>query len=138
MRKKRVWRYYCEHENCKASKGTPQSMEIHEAHCMRNPNRWCRLCEDAVPETLAEGVSILKEWWEQMESTQYGYVDDNTRSAILDKLRKHFNYCPNCIWAACVQSGVPRDAVVDPELFEKMVKTSLREWHERNTEGIGY
>jgi formylmethanofuran dehydrogenase subunit E-like metal-binding protein len=42
MRQRRVWRYYCEF--CKKSGCHSGHIRTHEAHCVRNPNRKCRLC----------------------------------------------------------------------------------------------
>lgn len=42
MRKKRVWRFYCEH--CKKAGCSGGHMAKHEAHCCGNPDRVCRMC----------------------------------------------------------------------------------------------
>lgn len=42
MRKKRVWRYYCDY--CKKAGCSAGHMAAHEKHCCGNPERACRMC----------------------------------------------------------------------------------------------
>ena len=43
MRKALRWRYYCDH--CKKSGGHGHHIETHEKHCVKNPDRDCRMCD---------------------------------------------------------------------------------------------
>jgi len=101
MIRKKAWRYYCEH--CKKSKGTRQSMELHEEHCTANPNRKCRMCYGAnaarnkriVDEALAMfgGLTIPEDalGWDAYEKRETGIL------AFIDAEVEH---CPACTLAA--------------------------------------
>ena len=82
MRKKQVWRYYCEH--CKKAGCASGHMAKHEAHCCANPGRKCRMCgldSEGVQQPMAELVAALD-------------------IGGLDAVRKLANGCPACMLAA--------------------------------------
>lgn len=82
MRKKRVWRYYCDF--CKHAKC--RSVEKHEAHCTANPNRLCGMCkwDRKEPKPIAELKAALTKGLETL---------------------RQVTQCPACILAAIRQSG---------------------------------
>ena len=43
MRKRRVWRYYCDF--CKKANCSSYAISEHEKHCTMNPDRQCRMCQ---------------------------------------------------------------------------------------------
>jgi hypothetical protein len=90
MRKKKVWRYYCEY--CKKSNCNPASMKKHEAGCTNNPGRICGLCKITGEEQkpIGELITIL----------------GNGSDKELERLRAKTNNCPTCILAAIRQSGL--------------------------------
>ena len=86
MRSKRVLRYWCDY--CNKSGGRKDSMIKHEKHCIKNPNRVCRMCiaNDSKQLSTDELVFIL---------TTQG----------IDKLKEATKNCPACILNAIVKSG---------------------------------
>lgn len=90
MRKKKVWRYYCDH--CKKSGCSGHHMVRHEKGCFRNPNRECGFCREAglTQKPMAELVQAV---WD-------GGGSD------LTAIRELSENCPACILAAIMQSGI--------------------------------
>jgi hypothetical protein len=93
MRQKKVWRYYCDH--CNKGGCVKAAMLKHERHCIRNPERTCRMC------ALGGGYQEL------MPVLKAALVEGGD-----NKLREVASGCPVCMLAAIVQTG-PYDA--DPE-----------------------
>ncbi len=60
MRKKRSWRYYCDH--CGKSGGSGGAMSQHERHCTLNPTRECRMCALAggAPTSMPRLIAALR------------------------------------------------------------------------------
>lgn len=85
MRKKRVWRYYCDH----CSKGRCQATAIsgHELFCTKNPNRQCGMCK------------ISEQPTPPMEQLKVALAQG------LDNLLETAGHCPACTLAAIRQSG---------------------------------
>lgn len=83
MKQKRVWRYYCDH--CRKGGCGKAAMLKHERHCIRNPQRECRMCKHVHEDETAK-VSEL------VEAAQ----DD------LNKLREVSHGCPVCMLAGIV------------------------------------
>ncbi len=84
MRRKRVWRYYCDH--CKKSGCSKPAMEKHERHCIRNDNRECRMCaalNGGTNQPMSELVAAANE--------------------SMKKLREVSDDCPICMLAAIVR-----------------------------------
>ncbi len=121
MRRKRVWRYYCDF--CKKSNCSGPAMKEHEIHCTNNPSRICRMCD--VLETrhtpLEELIALLPDpnmpdtrtddeiWWDKPLSPLYAAL-----SEALPILRKKADGCPVCMFAALRQAKIPPDR----ELFD--------------------
>ena len=97
MRKKQVWRYWCDF--CKKSGCSGGHMKRHELTCTANPNRSCRMCDSSIPPTdhlaiLAQPGTTTEEWQEKMKA-----------------LRLAVDNCPCCILAVIRQSGIQK---IDP------------------------
>lgn len=94
MRKKQVWRYYCDH--CGKGSLSGGHMRNHERHCTANPNRECRMHKhfDEPQRPVAELMAALDE----LSRPDYG----------LPELRRLAGNCPMCILAAVRQSGITK------------------------------
>jgi len=105
MRKKMVWRYYCDY--CKTSKGTKKSMEHHEERCTMNPNRKCGLCAmvGGGYGQLEEGLSALKPYGDFVKKPDEAWGGTLPRGAE-QKLRDAVDNCPVCMLAAIRQFGL--------------------------------
>lgn len=90
MKTKRVLRYYCDH--CRKGGCGKAAMIRHELHCIKNPNRECRMCAllDSAPEPMPDLIESLQ---------QDG----------IDGLRKKTEGCPACMLAAIVQTRMSND-----------------------------
>lgn len=108
MRRKQVWRYYCEH--CKKSGCSGGHLARHERGCTANPNRACGACRtfglSAKP--LSELIQFAKSF--SVAGEHYlGYPDDSSNyldEAKTKELRDLADSCPACTLAAARQSGV--------------------------------
>lgn len=114
MRRKKVWRYYCEY--CGKANCSGASISRHEKSCTMNPNRACRMHkmfsdEIEQPKTndlLAllpnpEGAEIEDEWGSTHFLSSFVKEIENAMPA----LRKATDNCPACIMAALRQKGIP-------------------------------
>lgn len=106
MKKKQVWRYYCEF--CKKSGCSGGHMKAHELTCTANPNRECRMCGPggsygrtltAKRDTAALVAILATRHDPSLTATE-------NREAIMDQLREAANGCPACILAAIRQSNI--------------------------------
>ena len=120
MRKKRVWRYYCDF--CKKANCSQSAMRTHEAHCTNNPDRMCRMCDLLeTRHTPLEALTALLpdpempdtradfEIWDGRPSPLYAAL-----SEALPLLRSKADGCPVCVFAALRQAKIP----ADKELFD--------------------
>lgn len=113
MRKKQVWRYYCDF--CKKAGCHGGHMKNHEARCTNNPNRICGMCvalEHKQP-PLSDLIAILpnssaltdtrtdEEAWNLVLSPL-----DKALKAALPLLRARAGNCPACILAALRQAKI--------------------------------
>ena len=137
MRRKRVWRYYCEF--CGKSKGTKQSMELHEKHCTANPDRECRLCEGG-------GVKSILALLPPYDDIKIHYSGSNfiLPEETVKEIREVSDHCPICLFAAIRQwsgDGSSHDYFPGFE-YEKEVKVYLADVREMRAEeareAIGY
>jgi len=90
MKKKKVWRYYCEF--CKKSGCSGGHLSSHEKSCTNNPDRVCKMCNAAGlnQKSIAELIKTL------------GLGD----KAGVDALREATDGCPACMLSAIRQSGL--------------------------------
>lgn len=88
MKQRKVWRYYCDH--CGKGRCTRSAGEMHERHCIRNPDRGCRMCKHATGDEkcVPEPMPTLMEAF---------------RTGGLAELRKVAEGCPACMLATIVQ-----------------------------------
>lgn len=107
MRKKRVWRYYCDYCN----KGQCRPLTTHEEHCTKNPNRRCRMCHWAKLKTVPM-VELI-----------------NAANAGIEKLREAAQGCPACMLAGIRQStaSCEFDYPVEREQFWTNLKAQWEE-----------
>ena len=105
MRKKQVWRYYCDF--CRKGKFTESAMCLHEEHCTLNPERKCRMCGYAGGTRVAvtELVKLLPGEPDQTIDADWTPIKEATEAAI-PKLREAAGNCPACIFAALRQAGM--------------------------------
>lgn len=87
MKKKKVWRYWCEF--CKKAGQSASHMSRHEKHCTLNPERECRLHKlgDCKPEPLSVLIQSAR--------------DGDTWQLIMDQA----DGCPACTLAALRLGG---------------------------------
>lgn len=90
MKTKRVLRYYCDF--CRKSGCRKDCIEKHEAHCIRNPNRKCGMCELA---------GIAQKPFEELNRV-WGKEG-------LEAMKDAANHCPACILSTIVLSRVQED-----------------------------
>ena len=88
MKKKQVWRYYCDF--CKKSGCNGGHMKRHENSCTNNPDRKCKMCDSAGFEQKPIAVLI----------SALGKGDGDG----VKKLRELSEGCPVCMLAAIRQS----------------------------------
>lgn len=112
MRRKQVWRYYCDF--CKKSNCSVSAMSVHEKHCTMNPDRICRLClrVDEVQKPMKELLALLPDPNSfQSDTNEFPFYDEELLQkaieAVMPTLREATNNCPNCILAALRQKGIP-------------------------------
>lgn len=91
MRRKQVWRYYCDY----CSKGRCQATSIanHELHCTKNPNRQCGMCVIWGEHPTPPSIDVLK----------------SALTKGLDSLLETAKNCPACTLAAIRQSDSTTD-----------------------------
>ena len=98
MRKRQVWRYYCDH--CGKGGCSKHHMEQHERSCTLNPERECRMCaadpgagavQHAMPELIEAIGSGDEAGMKRIRDVTGGDRDEG---------------CPACILAAIRQSGL--------------------------------
>lgn len=124
MQQRKVWRYYCDH--CRKGGCGKGAMAKHERHCVKNPNRKCRMCDAG-------------------ETVQQPLVDllDALRSGGIDRLREVADGCPACMLHAVVMhnqtepeyepetgagGGVYFDFKSELKQFWERVNESERQW----------
>ena len=105
MRKKQVWRYYCDH--CRKGRFTESSMRLHEEHCTLNPARKCRMCNygDGAGITVAELIKLLPIVPNPLSDGTNCTMLYAATAAAMPKLREAAGNCPACIMAALRQAG---------------------------------
>lgn len=97
MKRKRVWRYYCDF--CRKGSCAGGHMKRHEESCTLNPERKCRLCVDRfTQQPMKDLIAAL------------GSGDE----AGVKALREKAEGCPICMLAAIRQSGVQKPCSILP------------------------
>lgn len=101
MRRKMVWRYYCDF--CRKGGCGGGSMKRHEGSCCRNPNRVCRMC-------VYGGIGD-----EQKPMPELIEALGNGTTQGVERLRCAAQGCPACMLAAIIQSKLQRPRVSDED-----------------------
>lgn len=116
MRKRKVWRYYCDF--CKKAGCSGGHLKNHEKHCTLNPNRDCGMCKARELEQpdLSKAILLLPNPDEYL-SRETDCDGDNificfdgledAVDKVLPELRDFVENCPACIMAALRQRGIP-------------------------------
>lgn len=101
MRKKLVWRFYCDH--CRKSGCSGGHMAKHEKHCCGNPDRVCRMCErgQTVQPPIDDLIAALERGVRFVPSSDPAF--DGWFEADLTALRAVAESCPACMLAAIIQ-----------------------------------
>lgn len=122
MRKKKMWRYYCDF--CGKAGGHPWHMHNHEQSCTMNPSRVCGLCR-------IDGEWEQKSIVELLKTYEVGG---------LDKLRDATENCPACILATLRQFLAIKEKLGDPIFMPEFnFKEELRSfWATHNDESLTY
>ena len=111
MRRKKMWRYYCDY--CKKTGGSGYHLKKHEKGCTLNPNRVCGFCGilEQPQSDLVKAMELLPEPKEYMKEDEYaGITYKGLGEAVektMPKLRDLVGNCPACIMAALRQKGIP-------------------------------
>ena len=130
MKRKRVWRYYCEF--CGKSSCAAGHMSKHEQRCTANPNRVCGFCSlhpdfPVSDVSLQSLVDLCPNPDDFLVSTDdYGcrYYTPQLRpliEAALQDLRSKTE-CPACILAALRQSGLTATGLTN-DLFDWKIES---------------
>jgi len=111
MKRKKVWRYYCEF--CKKASCSGGHIKRHEERCTMNPNRVCGMCKmtDNEQVDIKDMLAILpdpKEYIIERDlSISYVITFSDVVSEAMESLRELVGNCPACIMAALRQKGIP-------------------------------
>jgi hypothetical protein len=129
MKRKQVWRYYCDF--CGKGGCSASSMSQHEKHCTMNPKRDCRMCEIAgnYQQPMAELIALIPK----------NHFDFN--DAVLTALRDATENCPACILAVLRQSGITATYAgfrYDEECKQFWADINERESREEFREDVSY
>ena len=120
MRKKKVWRYYCDF--CKKAGCSGGHLKKHESRCTLNPSRTCGFCglRDEPQPDLKKAMKLLPDPEKYVvkidEKYAHGFCYKGLDVAIkeaLPKLRNFVGNCPACILAALRQKGIPVPIATD-------------------------
>ena len=136
MRVKTKTVYYCDF--CKKHYLLRPSMESHEKHCTKNPNRICRMCERTDINTIIPKyrIEVPEEWWKKdtigsgrfLPGEKYDRIRKETKERI-EQLRDEVEGCPNCMFTVIRCNGyeLPVDAQFD-------YQEELKKWWEIKNE----
>jgi len=121
MKKRKVWKYFCEY--CGKGNCNPSYLSRHERHCTLNPNRECRMCalvgNTPLPiEALQVGIVATE-----------GNEEGTAGSAIITGLRTLASGCPACILAALRQYDSGNWFAKDFD-FKKEGKAWIDDWRD--------
>lgn len=117
MRRKQVWRYWCDF--CNKGGNSGGHMKHHEERCTLNPNRTCGMCKAGNEQQMSMGdmLDLLPDpspfvRTMSLDDGSFGwnYHDDSLFEEVtksLVKLRAVTGNCPACILAAMRQKKIP-------------------------------
>ncbi len=116
MKKRQVWRYYCEF--CGKASCSGGHMRRHEESCTANPERICRMHANWIEEpqpTMASLLATIKAKRPGELVSFEPYSNDFHRqdmehaaawASLMESLEEVAHGCPNCILAALRQSRI--------------------------------
>jgi len=134
MREKRVMRYWCDY--CNKGGCQKAAMLRHEEHCTLNPQRKCRVCNEAHNfggSGLAKLVLIAKNDSESLAELGYDLPPLTTNKELVDELKDAADGCPVCVFSALRQAGKIGIDKVTKEDFD-LNKELADFWREKNRE----
>ena len=111
MKRKKVWRFYCEF--CKKAGCSGGHIKRHEERCTMNPNRVCGMCKmtDNEQIDIKDMLAILPDPTEYIIKddflVSFNVAFDKIVDDALSKLRELTGNCPACILSALRQKGIP-------------------------------
>lgn len=121
MKRKQVWRYYCEY--CNKSNCSASHMKHHEDHCTMNPQRKCGMCGYMDEIRLLDIPLMLKKLPDPSEYTtedSFGIsYDERYLNEVVLKMIQSQTSCPACILAVLRQAKIPVPAVTDFNFTEE-------------------
>ncbi len=109
MRKRKVWRFYCEF--CGRGGCSGGHVAKHERGCTANPNRECGM-HPMIGDPQPPMNDLLKPLMSEKESGDWDW------ERAMDGLRYVASGCPACILAAIRQSGIQKHTAWDEEGHE--------------------
>lgn len=135
MKRKKVWRYYCEY--CGKSAAAAGHMATHERGCTLNPGRKCRVCHTArdymaITKLIPARDLLTSERHLAAMSPAERVALNEEYKVITCDISQAVNECPMCMFTVMRLSGVPMTLFFEFELRER-----LRAWHEANDERRG-
>lgn len=116
MKRKKVWRYYCEF--CKKANCSAPSIKKHEQRCTLNPGRHCGFCdilEIGQPTNIDRVIDLLpnpkdyekiEDWGGDDKMISFVGLDEATEK-VMPKVRELLDSCPACIMSALRRKGIP-------------------------------
>ena len=140
MRKKQVWRYYCDY--CKKSGCSGGWIAKHEKHCTMNPDRECGMCKHAAGEEVQPNTDKLIAMLPDPTEYHTAFIDEfglqreewpglsEAVDKVLPALRESANNCPVCLLAAFRQRGIHLSLVENFEYKDELASL----WAEVNAE----
>ena len=148
MRKKRVWRYYCDY--CGKGSCSAGAMKQHEAHCTMNPYRTCRVCalmsgeKEAPPSPMKKMLAVLPPVEAITEISPLtgcrivGEKGHDVLQTVIERLEEAADGCPACMLAALRQKGYLDFLPGSLFDYDKRMKTVFAEVNEAARSAMGY
>lgn len=134
MRRKKVWRYYCDF--CKKANCSGASIKKHESRCTLNPSRHCGFCdilENGQPTNMNEAMTLLPTPDDFLVKDGYleYYSNEFTEKAeaAMSKVRELLNDCPACILSVIRRKGIPVPSIKSFD-FQKESESAWAEFNE--------
>lgn len=139
MKRKKVWRYYCDY--CKKAGCSGGHLKKHEERCTLNPNRFCGMCNfmDIGQRDLSEAKQLLPDPKDyKNEENDYGFTEykkglGEAVEKAMPALRDFTDSCPACILAALRQKEIPVPLVTSFN-YTKECKAAWQELNDQNQE----
>ena len=132
MRKRRVWRYYCDF--CKKALCHHGYMVKHEKRCTMNQDRECKVCKkEKLKGFSLKDLKIIarnneNELKQLSEKLDYPFKVQENSKDIINEMYDFADYCPMCVFSALRQDGLLKSIYDDSGvLIKEGYKFSLKE-----------